>query len=399
MTASTEPRALDSSADGPLGERWRAAAEQDQRAVLPRGEVVVSCSAPRDTGGLGRHLGELARALELANGRAPICIDGERGARDPALDSVPDAGSARRRGLHAPVWEGALAASALPIAPGVRTWAHMRAFDKQTARALPRAEHLVAFNGQALAQLRAARAGGYETTSLVSANSHMQQVLERHELARRRYPLEGSWAAHMLKRNLAEYEQAERIYFASDYIRESFLERGVEAERLARFPLTPAPRFRPAEARGVEPPASGSFEIVYVGSLAVHKGVPLLIDAFRRLGQAELKLRLVGGWGSRGMRRFVQAACTADSRIVVSPGDPLPHLRGASLCVHAAYEDGFGYAPAEALAVGVPVLVSEDTGMKELIGSSRDGLVLPTGDADALSEAIEAACRGEILAG
>jgi glycosyltransferase involved in cell wall biosynthesis len=396
MTASTEPRALDSGADRPLGERWRTAAERDQRAVLPRGEVVVSCSAPRDSGGLGRHLGELARALEAANGRAPVCIDGERGASDPA----PKGGSARQRGLRAPAWEGALAALALPIAPGVRTWAHMRDFDTRTARALPRAEHLVAFNGQALAQLRAARADGYETTTLVSANSHMQQVLERHELARRRYPLEGSWAAHMLRRNLAEYEQAERIYFASDYIRESFLQRGVPAERLARFPLTPAPRFRPAEARGVERPASASsFEIVYVGSLAVHKGVPLLIDAFRRLGQAELKLRLVGGWGSRGMRRFVQAACAADSRIVVSPGDPLPHLRGASLCVHAAYEDGFGYAPAEALAAGVPVLVSEDTGMKELIGSPRDGLVLPTGDADALSEAIEAACRGEILAG
>jgi glycosyltransferase involved in cell wall biosynthesis len=396
MTASTERRALDSGADGPLGERWRTAAEQDQRAVLPRGEVVVSCSAPRDSGGLGRHLGELARALEDANGRPPICIDRDGRASDPG----PEAGSSRRRGLHAPAWEGALAALALPIAPGVRTWAHMRAFDKQTARALPRAEHLVAFNGQALAQLRAARAAGYQTTSLVSANSHMQQVLERHELARRRYPLEGSWAAHMLRRNVAEYEQAERIYFASDYIRESFLERGVPAERLARFPLTPAPRFRSAEARGVEPPASeSSFEIVYVGSLAVHKGVPLLIDAFRQLGQAELKLRLVGGWGSRGMRRFVQAACAADSRIVVSPGDPLPYLRGASLCVHAAYEDGFGYAPAEALAAGVPVLVSEDTGMKELIGSARDGLVLPTGDSGALSEAIEAAYRGEILAG
>jgi len=392
MTASTEPRALDSGADGPLGERWRVAAEQDQRAVLPRGEVVVSCSAPLDSGGLGRHLGELARALESANGLAPIYIDGERG--------VPGSAPKANSGLHAPAWEGALAAASLPIAPGIRTWAHMRAFDKQTARALPRAEHLIAFNGQALAQLRAARAGGYQTTALVSANSHMQQVVERHELARRRYPLEGSWAAHMLRRNLAEYEQAERIYFASDYIRDSFLRRGVPAERLARFPLTPAPRFRPAEARGVEWPASGSFfEIVYVGSLAVHKGVPLLIDAFRRLPQAELKLRLVGGWGSRGMRRFVQAACAADSRIIVSPGDPLAYLRGASLCVHAAYEDGFGYAPAEALATGVPVLVSEDTGMKELIGSPRDGLVLPTGDAGALSEAIEAACRGEILAG
>jgi glycosyltransferase involved in cell wall biosynthesis len=395
MTASTEPRALDSGAGGPLGERWRAAAEQDQRAALPRGEAVVSCSAPLDTGGLGRHLGELARALESANGQAPICIDGERG----APDSAPKGGASRRGWLRAPAWGRALAGLALPIAPGVRTWAHMRDFDTQTARALPHAEHLIAFNGQALAQLRTARAGGYETTALVSANSHMQQVIERHELARRRYPLEGSWAAHMLERNLAEYEQAERIYFASDYIRDSFLQRGVPAERLARFPLTPAPRFRPAEDRGVERATSGFFEIVYVGSLAVHKGVPLLIDAIRRLPQAELKLRLVGGWGSRGMRRFVQEACAADSRIVVSPGDPLPYLRGASLCVHPAYEDGFGYAPAEALAAGVPVLVSEDTGMKELIGSPHDGLVLATGDGDALSEAIEAACRGEILAG
>ena len=65
--------------------------------------------------------------------------------------------------------------------------------------------------------------------------------------------------------------------------------------------------------------------------------------------------------------------------------------------MHPAYEDGFAYAPAEALACGVPVLVSEDTGMKELIGSPRDGLVLATGDGVALSEAIAAAYRGEIF--
>ena len=79
------------------------------------------------------------------------------------------------------------------------------------------------------------------------------------------------------------------------------------------------------------------------------------------------------------------------------PGDPLPHLRSAALCVHPAYEDGFAYAPAEALAAGVPVIVSEDTGMKELIEPGRTGLILATGDLDALTEAIEAAYRGEVL--
>ena len=37
--------------------------------------------------------------------------------------------------------------------------------------------------------------------------------------------------------------------------------------------------------------------------------------------------------------------------------------------------------------------------MKELIGSARDGLVLPTGDVDALAEAIDCAYRGELRRG
>jgi glycosyltransferase involved in cell wall biosynthesis len=98
------------------------------------------------------------------------------------------------------------------------------------------------------------------------------------------------------------------------------------------------------------------------------------------------------------MRRFLQEAVAADSRISIGPGDPLPHLRRARLYAHPSYEDGFAYAPAEALACGVPVLVSEDTGMKDLLDSGVNGLVLPTGDRRSLTEAIDAAYHGEIFA-
>jgi glycosyltransferase involved in cell wall biosynthesis len=127
--------------------------------------------------------------------------------------------------------------------------------------------------------------------------------------------------------------------------------------------------------------------------------VPLLVDAFRRLPHDDLRLVLVGGWKTRSMRRFIARACAEDPRISAGPGDPLRHLRAARLCVHPAYEDGFAYAPAEALACGVPVIVSEDTGMKELIDPDRTGLILPTGDVDALAQAVAAAYRGEILGG
>ncbi len=367
---------------GPVDPSWRQAAERVQQAALPSGRAVVSCTAELGNGGLGRHLQEIVDAL-ARNQQSTACIYGST-----------RASPAPRHRLGIPYLTTVLRALSLPTSVGVRTRAAMSEFDAYAAQRLPDAEHLIAFNGQALTQFRAARRAGYESVSLVSANSHLRRVIRQHALARRQYPLEGSWASRLLERNLTEYAQADRIYVASSYTRESFLEEGYPEERLWHFPLTPDARYS-SDAREL----SDSFDIVYVGSLAVHKGVPLLIDAVRRLPELEIRLRLIGGWGTPGMRRFIQRACAGDHRISVCPGDPLPHLRTARLSVHPAYEDGFAYAPAEALAAGVPVIVSEDTGMKELIDPARNGLVVPTGDLDILTETIQAAYRGEVLSG
>ena len=381
MTVSTEPRAFGGPGQAASLAAWRERALTEQQAAMPDGEVTVSCSAPVGTGGLGRHLEELLEALARRGHPAHYISGAERDGR-----RVP----AGRPDLLAKLLQ-----SPIPLTPGVRARVSAAEFDLYAAQRLPRAECLIAFNGQALAQFDGARRGGYRASALVSANSHMRRVIRQHELARRRYPLEGSWAAHMLRRNLREYERAERVYVGSRYSFASFLAEGFPEERLAWFPWTPDPRFESSEAR--QP--SERFEIVYTGSLALHKGVPLLIDAVRSLPHRDLRLTLVGGWGSRGMRRFVQQACAADDRIVAGPGDPLPHLRAASLYAHPAYEDGFAYAPAEALVGGVPVIVSEDTGMKDLIDSPRAGLVVPTGDLDALTAAIDSAYRGELFGG
>ncbi len=360
-----------------LDARWRAQAHTAQEEGLPSGSVLVTCGAPLGEGGLGRHLQEILDAL-ARRGQAGTCVS----------SSTPAASGRGPRPLRA-----AALAPLARVSPGWRLWRERVEFDHRVARALPPADHLIAFNRQALAQFRAAGAAGYESVALMSASPHVRRVARQHARALRQYPLERSFGTLVLRRHLAEYERAERIYVASRYTWESFVEQGVPAERLALFPLTPDPRYRPDGA----PAARASFDVVYVGSLSVAKGVPLLIDAVRRLPLPDLRLVLVGNWKSRGVRRFVEEACAADARIQVRPGDPRPHLRHARLCVHPTFEDGFAYAPAEALACGVPVLVSEDTGMRDLIDPGRTGLVLPTGEVDALSEAIAAVYRGEIL--
>jgi glycosyltransferase involved in cell wall biosynthesis len=380
MTTLTEPSIAD-EAERALGAAgWRAGVEARQEQTLPGGRVVVSCSAPFGVGGLGRHLQELVTALER-RGEQPACIC------ESTLASYQPSSSGRSLTPR-------LLASAAPLTrflPAWRVWRLSVAFDGDAARRLPPGEHLVAFNGTALLQFRAARRSRYESISLVSATAHLSQLVRRHTQAHREYPLERSWATRVHRRNLAEYELADRIYVSSRHTHESFLEHGISEHKLTSFPLTPDPRYCPGGA----PPAGDTFDIVYVGAMTVDKGVPLLIDAVRRLPYSDLRLVLVGGWKTPGMRRFIASAIAGDPRISVCASDPLPRLRASRLYVHAAYSDGFSYSAAEALACGLPAIVSEDTGMKELIRPGVNGLIVPTGELAALSEAIEAAYRGQ----
>ena len=361
---------------------------------MPCGPTVLTCPAPFGAGGLGHHLEELACALER-RGEPHLELSESPERRAPQEGTwAARASRSDPRALAANAGSRAIAPLGR-ISPAWRIWSASVAFDTRAAARLPAAEHLIAFNGTALAQLRAAAAAGYGTRSLVAANSHYRNVIARHELAHSQYPVEAPSAVHLQRRNLTEYTLADRILVASSYIRESFLARGFPEERLAIFPLTPDPRFQPDGASTAD--RRPTFNFIYVGSLTVHKGIPLLLDAFARLAYDDARLMLVGGWKTRAMRRFIEGACAADPRIAVRPGDPLERLRDADVYVHPAYEDGFAYAPAEALACGVPVILSEDTGMKDMLGDVGRGLVLPTGDVEKLAEAMDAAYRREIL--
>ena len=308
----------------PFDGAWRAEREAAQQKALEEGATTLSCSAPFGGGGLGRHLQEIWDSL----------------GRDGAQGRLVCGPSAERRGVVPPperveVRPGrasTLVARAFAGSPAWATWSSGVDFDRAARRHLGAGEHLLAFNGQALSQLRAARAAGYRGTALVSATAHMRHVAARQSEAYRRHPLERPWAPRVLERNLAEYRAADSILYATEHIRESFLAEGVPAERLQPFPLTPDRRYTPREG----PADASTFDVLYVGSLSVSKGVPLLVDCVRGLEAPELRLVLLGGWASRGMRRFLTAAREADPRIEVRLGDPLePCARRASTCTRA----------------------------------------------------------------
>jgi len=330
--------------------------------------TTISCTAAPGTGGLGRHFTELLDDLR------------ERGELTRYYSSATRAGDegvvVRRRlasvvGRYTPV----------RLSAGWKVFADSDLFDRAIASQLCATDAHVGFGGQSLRTFRRARALAAQRLELVSGSSHVDNVRRRHADAARAYGFEGDWLNGALHRKtLAEYELVDSIVVASEYSRESFLAAGVAAEKVRTFAFRPDPRYVPPDVR----PADGVFRVVYVGALTVAKGVPVLVDAFARWREPDAELVLVGGWATRGMRRYLEAATARDARVRIVPGDPLPHLQRADVYVHPSFQDGFAYAPLEALACGVPVVVSEDTGMKERVRDGLDGYVVPTGDGDAI---------------
>lgn len=340
-------------------------------------DSVIVCAAPYAQGGLGRHFEELV-AARLAGGESVLLM--AKSACPVAPTRIIQTGWARRLALWTPLRQH----------PGWRHYLEALSFDAQVARLLPPAKRLWVFDGHALRTLRQAERLGFESRTLVASLPHARLVERQTQAAFSLHPI---GRREILRRHLlrieAEYKSAASILCSTAWQKESFLEAGIDAKKLSHFGLSAHPRFSPAPRKASN---GGVFHIVYVGSISVTKGVPLLVEVFHDWSNPQAKLTLVGGTGHRAMRLWLKEQLR-DQRIQTVTGDPLPFLREAHLLAHPSYFDSCGYAPLEALACGVRVAVTHATGMKEKVQESKTGWVVPTGNKTALDQAIKAAAR------
>jgi glycosyltransferase involved in cell wall biosynthesis len=256
-------------------------------------------------------------------------------------------------------------------------------FDHTVAGALVPVMRFTGFAGKTLHSMTRARALGAERLEVVAPNAHVRQVQRLHAKAAQHSGFRDTWLGEaQIRKTCKEYEAADKVLVHSDYVWESLVEYGVPERKLSRTVLRIPARFHPP-SRIVE---DGVFRIVYVGRLDATKGIGVLLEAFRQLPIRRAELYLVGGWTSRPMRRRCIEAVERDSRIRISPGDPVPVLQEADVYVHPTFEDGYAYSAVEALACGVPVVVTDQTGMKEYVREGENGYVVATGNAEALLE-------------
>jgi glycosyltransferase involved in cell wall biosynthesis len=186
------------------------------------------------------------------------------------------------------------------------------------------------------------------------------------------------WA---LKRCTLEATAADRIIAASEYVRDSLIMNGVSPSKIKLCPYgVDTERFRPVEKIDNRP-----FQILFVGQLSQRKGIKYLLEAFKRLHLEKAELVLMGGMtGSGAGLKSYEGFFKHISHV---PYSELPqYYQSADIFVYPSLHEGSALAIYEALASGLPVITTQNSG--SVVQDGVEGFIVPIRDIEALQKKI-----------
>lgn len=180
-----------------------------------------------------------------------------------------------------------------------------------------------------------------------------------------------------IKTQLREYDLFDYLLVPSDFAGKSYIEYGFAKEKIIRIPYGVNEMFFEEYQRKKKD------EIIIVGTIGIRKGTHYLLDAYRRLKEKDKKLRLhLIGFFREDMREIIKRNIDIIDFIGAIKKRDLPeYFSSVDILVHPSLEEGFGILPLEAMASGLPVILSENTGVSEIVNDGEDGIVIKAGDA------------------
>lgn len=179
---------------------------------------------------------------------------------------------------------------------------------------------------------------------------------------------------------------------ASHFMRDLLLRNGFAAERVVVNPL-----FSPSPPPDVPPPLPTPGRLLYVGQIQQFKGLPVLLEALRRL-PADVGLDVAGDGPWRGRCETLAAERGLAGRVRFHgwvPRDRLPALMASASAVvmPSVWNEPFGLAGVEAMAYARPVVAFDVGGVREWLRPGETGICVESLDAAALARGIETLWR------
>jgi len=258
------------------------------------------------------------------------------------------------------------------------------AIDRWVAwRLKPGADIMLAESHIALSSITRARELGM-ITAIDRTNSHIEYQNQVWGEENRKFGL--SWtpsSPRVVEKGLREYDEADFIFVLSSYVEKTFLDRGVPAKKLVKVPsgidLGP---FRPV------PKEDKVFRVIFCGAIQNKKGVHYLLEAFCGLNLPNAEIWLIGSV-FEDLRPALDKYAGTYRLLGYLPTSKLAHYYSqGSVFVLPSLEEGLAKVMLEAMACGLPVVATTNTGGADVVREGTDGFIVPIRDAAALQEKI-----------
>lgn len=242
----------------------------------------------------------------------------------------------------------------------------------------------VGWSGACLWSFRRAKELG-ALTIVERGSSHMQYQTEILQEEYERWGLKFT-ATHqgVYERELQAYEECDRLAIPSLFVKQTFLARGIPESKLIHVPYgVSLSEFYPV------PKEDKIFRVIHCGTISLRKGVQYLLQAFYELNLPDAELWLVGSVNPEMISFLTKYQ---SDRIILKGKQPQNTLRWfysqCSVFCIASIEEGLAMVQPQAMACGLPVIHTTNTGGEDIVRDGIDGFVVPIRDVEALKSKI-----------
>lgn len=185
------------------------------------------------------------------------------------------------------------------------------------------------------------------------------------------------------KIKISEYEIADKILVLSRFIKDNMIKNGVSSSKIHIVNIGFDPKqFLPKNSYSS---AFSPLRIIYCGIITKRKGIHLMAQVAKNLQNRAIEWVFIGTKDDaydciHNLQNCIHIPYLEHEQLVLQ-------LHASDLFVFPSYSDSWGMAVVEAMACGLPVIVSENTGAKDAV-TNDCGFVIPIDDADALADKV-----------
>lgn len=218
-----------------------------------------------------------------------------------------------------------------------------------------------------------------------SSHISYQNKILREEYEKYGVKIESFMLPHpkVIENELRAYEEIDYISVPSSFVKRTFLEYGVPENKIIQVPY------------GVDlsafkrvPKTDNVFRVVFAGGMSLRKGVHYLLRAFSELGLPNSELMLVGSLDDE-IKPFFKKYEGSYRYIGHVPQKELyKYYSQGSVFVIMSIEEGLAMVQLQAMACGLPLICTTNTGGDDIIRDGIEGFVIPIRDVEALKEKI-----------